>query len=88
MADRDENAPSDQGGSVPLPEVTIETGAGAATLTFGYQAQADVAYSDVPKASRWFATEAAAESYGAWIISLGNWRSFTIEKRYFGRADG
>lgn len=72
-----ESAPSD------LHTVTIEHDAGATTLAFGYQAQADVAYSDVPAASRWFATETEAEQYGAWIVGVGNWRSFTVEKRYF-----
>lgn len=78
MSDNDQHsAPSD------LHTVTIEHDAGATTLAFGYQAQADVAYSDVPKASRWFATEAEAEQYGARIVGVGNWRSFTVEKRYF-----
>lgn len=67
----------------PLPQVAFETDAGAITLSFGYQAQGDPAYSDVPKASRWMATEAEAEQYGAWIVGVGNWRSFTVEKRYF-----
>lgn len=69
-----------------LHAVTMETDAGPVDLRFGYRAVGDPAYSDVTSEGPWEQTEAEAEVYGAHIVGVGNWRSFTVEKRYFGEV--
>lgn len=65
------------------PRVTIETDAGPVELSFGYAPVGDPAFADMPGQGPWLDTEAEAEQYGAMVVGFGNWRSFTVEKRYF-----
>lgn len=66
-----------------LSTVTLEADLGPIDLAFGYCAVGDPTYSDVPRHGPWCPTEGAAEHYGARLLAVGNWRSFTVEKRYF-----
>lgn len=68
-----------------LPVVGIETDMGPVDLAFGYRAIGDPAYSDVPKEGPWCWRDDEATHYGARLVQIGNWRSFTIEKRYFAK---
>lgn len=65
-----------------LPKVTIELDLGPVELAFGYRAKGDPAYNDVPHHGPLLGSYDDAENYGANLIAIGNWRSFTVEKRY------
>lgn len=80
MAIAEGNGPADTSG---CPRVTIETDAGPVELVITYTPIGEPVYADVPSEGAVCADEAHAEAYGAWIVKVGNWRSFRVEKRYF-----
>lgn len=63
-------------------QVTVELDSGPFTMEFCYQPVGMHVYSDVPRRIGTFDTEGAAEMAGARMLAVGNWRSFTVEKRY------
>lgn len=71
-----------------LPRVTMEHDAGPIEVAFGYVPKGDPTYGDVPSELGPCSDEGAAELAGALLVGVGNWRSFTVEKRYYARAGG
>ena len=69
--------------NVELPRVAMEADIGVIDLAFGYVPKGDPTYSDVPTDLAPCSTESAAEVAGAVMVGIGNWRSFTVEKRYY-----
>lgn len=65
-----------------LNHVTVEVDSGAVTLAFMFRAVSEPSLSDLPMWRRWVATEQEALLYGAQKVAVGEWDSFTVEKRY------
>ena len=71
-----------------LHVVTVELDHGPFDMHFGYVPRGVPAYGDVPVDLGPCPDEGSAELAGALMLSIGNWRSFTVEKRYMGESDG
>lgn len=65
-----------------LPRVTVELDGGPYEAVIAYVAVGVPAYSDVPSVLAGRPTEAEAERSGITMLSVGNWSSFHVEKRY------
>lgn len=62
--------------------VTLELDSGPFEMSFAYIPMGEPAFSDVPGIGAACGTYEEAERTGALMLSIGNWRSFRIEKRY------
>lgn len=62
--------------------VTVELDSGPYEMEFSYQPIGQPRYGDVPSLIGTFDSENDAELAGARMLSIGNWRSFTVQKRY------
>ena len=62
--------------------VTVELDSGPYEMEFSYQPVGQPSYSDVPSLIGSFDSENDAELAGARMLAIGNWRSFTVQKRY------
>lgn len=70
-----------------LHVVTVELDGGPFDMHFGYVPRGVPSYEDVPGDLGPCPDEGSAELAGALMLSIGNWRSFTVEKRYIGGSD-
>lgn len=56
---------------------------GPCEVAFGYVPKGKPTYGDVSPRLDPCASEGAAEVEGAFMLAIGNWQSFTVEKRYY-----
>lgn len=80
------DAPTPAGSDLPgenaAGRVMVELDSGPFEAEFFYVPVGQPAYSDVSGTAGQHGTFAAAEMAGFRLLAVGNWQSFTIEKRY------